>query len=684
MKSLWSGELAKKCYDKLDVLVYRSRLIGQEAKLCVWGGGNTSTKCEETDFLGRKRMILRVKGSGSDLKASERKHFTPLYLDLILEALKVDQMTDEEMVAFIAQCQADPKAPRSSIEALLHAFVPKADIDHTHADAILALTNTQNNKKIIEKVFGKELLWVPYIKPGFALAKKMVQEFQKNPKAKGAVLEKHGLITWADDGKTSYELTIEMVSRAEDFIQKMAKKKSWSSAAQQTLSKKEREHFLEKMMPVIRHSVSQNEKVLLTYTDSPTVLEFVNAKSSPKLSQIGPATPDHMLRTKRIPLFVTGAKNSLDLKESDLVKQIKGYAQNHKKYYLKYRAKGMPMLDPYPKVILIPGVGMITTGKDLKSAKIVAEIYEHSIDVMRSAETVDHYRSLSEKLAFEMDYWEMELYKLRLAPPELELARKVGLVTGAARGIGKAIVKKLAQQGAHVVATDIDAKKVAEVAKEINAEIGAERVRGWGLNVTQENEVISCFNQLVRTFGGLDFIVSNAGIAHVSRVDALNLSDWNQSLSVNSTGHFLVSKAAVQILRKQNLGGSIVFVASKNVLAPGKDFGAYSAAKAAQTQLGRILAIENGDAGIRVNLVNPDGVFNDSGLWDGIRESRSKTWGIRPDQMETYYQKRNLLQIPILPEDVAESVLFFISQRASKTTGCILTVDGGIQAAFPR
>lgn len=684
MKSLWNNREAKKCKDKLDVLVYRSRLIGQEADLCVWGGGNTSTKCEEKDLLGRQHKILRVKGSGSDLKASERKHFTPIYLERVLDALKVDKMTDEEMVAFIAQCQADSKAPRSSIEALLHAFVPYTDIDHSHADAILSLTNTKNNKKIAKKVYGNELIWVPYIKPGFDLAKKMYREFLKNPKAKGALLEKHGLITWANDGETSYQLTIEMVSRAEAYVAKMAKRKKWSRPVTQTLPKKQRALFLEKMMPVIRQTVSAKEQALCFYSHSSSTMEFVNSELGPKVSQIGPATPDHMLRTKRTSLFVKGPKNILELKEADLIKQINAYAQAHKKYYQKHKQKGMYMLDPFPKVILIPGIGMITTGKDVKSAKIVAEIYEHSIEVMRNASTIDQYVSLSEKQAFEMDYWDMELYKLRQAPPEKELSRKVGLVTGAARGIGKAIALKLAQQGAHVMLTDIDARKVEQVAQDLNEQVGAERVWGWALDVTNEKEVQACINRMVRFFGGLDFVVSNAGIAHVSRVDQLHLNDWNQSLSVNSTGHFLVSKAAVKVMRKQSMGGSIVFVASKNVLAPGKDFGAYSAAKAAQVQLGRILAIENGDAGIRVNLINPDGVFNDSGLWDGIRESRSKTWGIQPSQLENHYQKRNLMQAPIYPEDVAESVLFFISDRSSKTTGCILTVDGGVQAAFPR
>lgn len=684
MKSLWEATEASKCRDSLDVLVYRSRLIGREPKLCVWGGGNTSTKCEEKDFFGRPKKILRVKGSGSDLKASERKHFTPLYLDQVLEALKIDQMTDEEMVAFLQQCAADPKAPRPSIEALLHAFVPKNDIDHTHADAILSLTNTKNNRKICREVYGDELLWIPYIKPGFTLAKKMDEIFRTNPEAKGAILENHGLITWGDDGKTSYELTIEMISRAEDYIAECAKKKAWSKPAVQTAAQDVKETFLNKYLPVIRNAVSQKEPFILSFNETEPVMEFVNSGLTPQVSQIGPATPDHMLRTKRIPLCVKLPSDPLELKEEDLINQINNYAKEHEAYYNRYKEEGMYMLNPYPKVILIPGIGMVSTGKDLKSAEIVAEIYEHSIDVMKSASSVDEYASLSEKLAFEMDYWPMELYKLSLAPPEKELSRKVGLVTGAGRGIGRAIAAKLAAEGAHVIATDIDETKIKQVSEEINRETRSNRTWGWKLDVTDEASIEACFKKIIRTFGGLDFIVSNAGIAHVSSIDSMRLDDWNRSMSVNATGHFLVSKHAAKLLRRQKMGGSIVFISSKNVLAPGKDFAAYSAAKAAETQLARILAIESGEMGIRVNMVNPDGVFNDSGLWDKIKGNRAGTYGIKPEEMESFYQKRNLMKVPVLPEDVAESVLFLVSNRSAKTTGCILTVDGGVQAAFPR
>lgn len=682
MKSLWKKGEASRCRDELDRLVYRSRLIGQESKLCVWSGGNTSTKCEERDFLGQWKKILRVKGSGADLKTAARKDFSPLDLDKVLEAIDAQKMSEEKLASLLYSSLTDATAPRPSVESLLHAFIPKKDMNHTHPDAILSLTNTKRNREITHKVFGEELLWIPYVMSGFALAKKVAHAFEKNPQAKGALLEKHGLITWADDGKTSYDLTIEMVSRAEKYIAQCAKKKKWSGAAVATLPKPRREAFLEEFLPHLRRACSQKQRVILHYVDSPEVLKFVNSKLGPRVSQVGPATPDHMLHTKRIPLFVKGTPGKIT--PENLVRQVNAYAAAHEKYFWKHRKPGMLMLDPYPRVILIPGIGMVTTGKDLKSAKIAAEVYEHAISIMKGASTVDRYASLTEAQAFAMEYWALELYKLTLTPAEGEMSRQIGLVTGAAGAIGKAIAMKCARAGAHVIVADLNAQAVKKVAEEINTEVKSEKAFPCVLDVTGEKSVEAGFQTVVRTFGGIDFVVSNAGVAHVSSVEKLPLRDWNQSLAVNATGHFLIAKTAVQLMRRQQMGGAFVFIASKNVLAPGREFGAYSAAKAAETQLARILAIENGELGIRVNLINPDGVFEGSGLWERIRRSRAKTWGIAPRELEKYYQGRNLMKVPVFADDVAESVLFLVSQRSAKTTGCILTVDGGVKEAFPR
>ncbi len=687
MKNLWNDKEAGKCKDALDLLVYRSRLIGSSADLCVWGGGNTSTKMDWVDHRGRKRRALCIKGSGSDLKSSTRKDYPPVLLEDLQEAFKIENMTDEEMVDYVSKCLLEPKAPRPSIEVLLHAFVDQKDIDHTHADAILAITNNTRGREIARKIFGDELLWVPYVKPGFTLAKWVGEAYQKNKKAKGLIMEKHGLITWAPDAKTSYSLTIEMVTRAEKYLAAARKKKKWSPAKYKTAGTAEKRAWLLENLPVIRKSVSGHKKVILHFNDSPEVMDFVNARNTPEISQQGPATPDHMLRTRRVPLYVKPDAKGRVTSES-LARQIQAYADSHQAYFDRHKhllpEAHRKMLDPYPKVILLPGIGIVSTGLDLKSAKIVSEIYEHSVSVMKNASSLDSYKSLSEKLAFEMDYWPMELYKLSLAPPEARFSRQIGLVTGAARGIGKSIAEKMAAKGAHVFLTDINLPAAQKAAEEINGKIKASRVVAARMDVTSQESVRRCVEDVVLKFGGIDFLVSNAGLAHVSSIDQLKLEDWEKCLAVNATGHFLAARETVKVMQRQKLGGSIVFVVTKNVPAPGKDFGAYSASKAAQAQLARVLAIENGGQGIRVNMINPDGVFEDSGLWEKIGPGRAKSYGIASGQLEKFYQNRNLMKTPVLPEDVAEAAAFLISPESSKTTGCVLSVDGGVREAFLR
>ncbi len=683
MKSHWKDSEARG-KSRLELLVYRSRLIGAEPELCLWGGGNTSTKLDEIDFRGRRRPVLRVKGSGSDLKEAEPHHFSPMALEDLLPVFDRDRMTDEEMVAYFEKCLLDPKAPRPSIEALLHAFIPEPDIDHTHADAILALTNTSRARQICRKVFGEELLFIPYLKPGFLLAKETARAYQKNQKSKGAILEKHGLVTWGPDSKISYARTIEMVSRAETYLRKAARARPILGGPRtKSFSPREREEFVKKFSSLIRQAVSRRERKILTFTDSPDVLDYVNSKLAFKASQQGAATPDHMLRTKRIPLFIQPEKRK-GYGPSGLVRQIERYGENHRRYFKKYHTPGQPMLDPYPRVILIPGVGMMTTGKNLTEAKIVKEIYQHSMKIQTGASYADRYVSLPLSQAFEMEYWSLELYKLTLAAKEKELARRVAWVTGAAGGIGRAIVEKLAGEGAHVVALDLDRKKVERLAQDLNQKLKSEQIVGLEMDVTRESSVERAMLETLKIFGGIDFLVSNAGVAHVAPVDELDLGSWQKSFEVNATGHFLVARQVIRELKKQGLGGAIVFIASKNVLAPGRDFAAYSAAKSAQTQLARVLAIETGEHHVRVNIVHPDGVFDGSGLWDVIKEKRAQSHGVRPQELEKHYQNRNLMKIRIEPQDVAESVLFLLSERSSKTTGCMVTVDGGLREAFPR
>ncbi|PIQ83136.1 MAG: bifunctional rhamnulose-1-phosphate aldolase/short-chain dehydrogenase [Candidatus Omnitrophica bacterium CG11_big_fil_rev_8_21_14_0_20_63_9] len=677
MRNRWDDRYARRL-SPLEALVYRSRLLGAEPTLGLFGGGNTSSKWEARDVLGQPQSLLWVKGSGADLRTCDARHFAPLQLQGLRRLSQRRSMSDDEMMALLERCLTDLKAPRPSVETLLHAFIPEQAVDHTHADAILALANTPQGQRWIRQALGPDLLWIPYIQPGFALCRRVFEAYQRHPGAHGAVLQHHGLMTWGADGRTSFARTIACVSRAERFLtaRRTSPRNRHASAAIPVAA---RRRTLRAWLPAIRRTISAQRKMHVTLTATPDILAFLSQPRLIAASRRGPATPDHMLRTKRLPLTLSAAQST-----GSVIRALQRYTQSHARYFEAYHAPGQQMLDPSPRVMLVPQVGMLTTGKDATEAQMVAEIFRHAIAIMQGAARIEAYTSISARAAFGVEYWPLELYKLSLAPPEAELAREIGLITGAAGGIGRAIAQHLVDHGASVVVADLRARDARQLAEALNRRAGRLRALGVAMDVTRERGIEQVLDQALEIFGGLDFVVSNAGIADVASIDRLPLKTWERSLAVNATGHFLVARAAVRFLRAQGLGGALVFIASKNVLAPGRDFGAYSAAKAAEAQLARVLAIENGEANIRVNVVHPDGVFDGSGLWEAIRAERAKSHRIAPRALEEHYRKRNLLQARVLPEDVAEAVSFFISKRSAKTTGCLLTVDGGLREAFPR
>jgi NAD(P)-dependent dehydrogenase (short-subunit alcohol dehydrogenase family) len=446
--------------------------------------------------------------------------------------------------------------------------------------------------------------------------------------------------------------------------------------------------------------------VVLRFDDGEDVRELASAPEAPRLAEVGPATPDHTIYSKRLPCYVplvdpaspAAVVDAVRAAVDRFVRKYTAYFEAHRHGELMRPSAGAAapaggsaaaiaprLTDPYPRVVLLPGLGMFTSGKDARTAGIVADIYHHTAWVMRSASALGPYTSLSAQDAFNVEFWPLELYKLQMAPPEKELARRVALVTGGASGIGRAAARRLAREGAHVVVTDLDGDGARRVAEEMAADAGPARPLGLPLDVTSEASVDAAVAATVDAYGGLDIVVSNAGIAHAAAIDRMALADWERSFAVNATGHFLVARAALRVMKAQGLGGSLVFVATKNVMSPGKDFAAYSASKAAEAQLAKVAALEGGPHGIRVNLVNPDAVFRDSGLWSPeIRRERAQAQGIGVEEIEEFYRKRNLLGVSVLPEDVAEAVLFLASDRAAKTTGCTLTVDGGVRDAFPR
>ena len=669
MRSRWSSQAAAGL-DPLALRVYTSRLLGAEPSLVLFGGGNTSVKHLRSDPRGGMRQTLTIKGSGTDLASIGPEGFAPLALDDLLQLRERETLDDDAMVELVTLALLDTGAPRPSIETLLHAFIPLDWIDHSHADAILTLTNQPDGVARVHDALRGAVGLVPYIKPGFDLSKAAADVYDADPSVSGLVLDKHGLVTFGETAQESYERHVELVSLAESRIAR-----SWSGPRQATAKS---EADVASLALTLRGLLSRRRHMVVRSDTSPRVCAFVDQPDVARFSQQGPATPDHVLRTKRLPLVLESAD------PEDSPRAVAGYEAAYDAYVNEHADSDSDFRhDPGPRVVLVPGVGMFASGRTAAEADAVARIYRHTMDVIDGAESMSGYAALPERDLFDIEYWPLELYKLRLAPPDRDLAGRVALVTGAASGIGRACALTLAAAGAHVFVSDIDEPGAEEVAGRIRH--SGDAADALCLDVTDQLAVDSAMRQVVCAVGGIDIVVSNAGIADAASISSLELDAWERSLDVNATGHFLVTRAAVRAMCAQGIGGSVVLVCTKNAFDPGRGFGAYSAAKAAQLQLGRVLAIENGEHGIRVNMVNPDAVFTDSRLWSHeLRAGRAAAHGVAVDQLEDFYRRRNLLQAPIGADDVAEAVLFLASDRSAKTTGAVLPVDGGVRGAFPR
>ena len=619
----------------VEELVEYSRRLGSDPSLVLWGGGNTSLKGRARDFRGRELDVMWVKASGAEMRDADERFYPAVRLDDLRASHSMPDMDARTMVDYVTRCLVEPGAPRPSIETQLHAYLSYPAVFHSHADRILALVDNERAAELVRQVYGERAFLVPYRIPGHELAKVVADLAEEHPQAEGCLLMHHGLVTWGGTPAAAYEKHLELVSL---------------SPAEVGLVPDE-ERIADPLVATRLRGLLGGGIVLSDGSQS--AFEF--ASKGRELAERGAATPDHMLQTKRLALVAA---------EDELPEAIDAYAGRYQEYCRRYGPAGGFMKDPRPRVVLIPRHGLFAHGPDLRSARAAFEIYRHTIGVMRGAESIGRYKSLDERDAFEMEYFEPELDKLRLAPPPREFTGKVALVTGAGRGIGKAIADRLEQDGALVVRSDVS---------------GAEVV----IDVATENSVKKGFDAVCAKYGGLDVVVSNAGILVTGAVESLSLEDWQRSFAVNATGHFLVCREALRVMRLQGLGGAIVLNVTKNVLAPGAEMAAYSAAKAAAAQLARVLAIEAGPLGVRVNVVHPDQVFTD--LWTPeARESRARAHGVPVGELEDFYRSRTLLKRRVTPEDVAEAVAFLASERSAKTTGNMLVVDSGAKESFPR
>ena len=675
-----------------ELLLYRSNLLGSDKRITNYGGGNTSCKVMQADPLtGDQVEVLWVKGSGGDVGSIKMDGFATLYMDKLhaLKGLYRGLEHEDEMVGYLPHATFNLNTRAASIDTPLHAYVPRKHVDHMHPDAIIAIAASVNSKELTQEIFGDDIGWLPWKKPGFELGLWLGDFCEKNPDAKGVVLESHGLFTWDDDAKACYALTLEIIQKAMDwFGAQTSGKPAFGGEKHTALPAADRRSVAARLMPAIRGMVSGQQHMVGHFDDSDAVLKFVNANDMEPLAALGTSCPDHFLRTKIRPLVVDfdPAKPDVDTTLAGLPEAVAAYREDYKAYYDRCKHADSPALrDPNAVVYLVPGVGMITFAKDKATARISAEFYINAINVMRGASAVSTYQGLPEQEAFDIEYWLLEEAKLQRMPKPKALAGRVALVTGGAGGIGSATAERYLREGACVMLADIDEAALAETVAGLSAKFGPDVVRSTLMNVTDEAAVMQAYADMAVAFGGVDILVSNAGIASSAPVEDTSLEMWNRNMAILSTGYFLVSREAFKVMRTQDIGGAVVFVASKNGLAASPNASAYCTAKASEIHLARCLALEGAEAGIRVNVVNPDAVLRGSKIWSGDwLDQRASTYGKDKDGLEEMYRQRSMLKRNVLPEDIAEAAYFLASDLSSKSTGNIINVDAGNVQAFTR
>jgi rhamnulose-1-phosphate aldolase/alcohol dehydrogenase len=674
-----------------QLLLYRSNLLGADKAITNFGGGNTSAKIAMNDPLtGATAEVLWVKGSGGDLGSIRLDGFSTLYMDK-LQALKTRYRGlahEDEMVGYLPHCTFNLNPRAASIDTPLHAYIPYRHVDHMHPDALIAIAACKNSQALTRSIFEGELGWLPWQRPGYDLGLKLEQLAKEQPQLKGIVLEGHGLFTWGDSAKSCYLTTLAIIRRATAWLAANSKAPAFGGSSCQPLTAPQRSALAARLMPVLRGKIGQQESKLGHFDDSAAVLEFVCSRQLLPLAALGTSCPDHFLRTKIKPLVL-----DFDPKEQDFERLLQGldaaldtYRADYSAYYQRCKRDHSPaMRDANPVIYLIPGVGMLSFAKDKATARIAGEFYVNAINVMRGASAVDTYVGLPEQEAFDIEYWLLEEAKLQRMPKPKSLAGRIALVTGGAGGIGQAVARQLLQEGACVMLTDIDSAALEAAQQDLRKLAGADNLAVIRGDITSEAEVEQILNAVTQRFGGIDLLVSNAGIASAAPLEDTSLELWQRNLSVLATGYFLVSRAAFRLMSQQKLGGSMVFVASKNGLVASAGASAYCTAKAAEIHLARCVALEGAPHGIRVNVVNPDAVIRGSRIWDGKwKEERAASNKIEAENIEDFYRQRSMLKRSVLPEDIAEAVYFFASDKSAKSTGNILNVDAGNAAAFTR
>ncbi len=693
---LWDEKKAAELAgDEVGLLIYRSNLLGADLRLTNYGGGNTSCKVTAKDPLtGKDTEVMWVKGSGGDIGTLKKSGLAALYVDRLRSLKNIYRGIEheDEMVELFNHCIYDLASKAPSIDTPLHAFLPFKHIDHLHPDAAIAIAAAKDGKKITGELFNGTVGWVEWQKPGFDLGLQLRQCLDENPGIRGIMLGSHGLFTWGETAFESYVNTLEVVEKCADYLEKNigVGRPVFGGQKIQSLSKESRLKQAAALAPVLRGLCSSQQKMIGHFTDDERALEFINSNDLDRLAPLGTSCPDHFLRTKISPLVLRISPDE-DLSDTVAIKaklspEFDAYRKMYADYYDTCKHPNSPaMRDANPVIILYPGVGLFSFSVDKQTARVAAEFYINAINVMKGAEAVSKYTSLPRQEAFNIEYWLLEEAKLQRRPKPKSLSGRIALVTGSAGGIGKAIAKKFAEEGACIILNDVNQERLESAAAEFKKLFGRDTVDSVLLNVTDEGSVDAAFDAASLAFGGVDLVVNNAGISISKSIEHHSLEEWDRLYDILVKGQFITSRKGIAIMRAQGFGGDIINVVSKNSVVAGPNNAGYGSAKAAQAHLTRLMAAEVGPDKIRVNTVNPDAVITDSNIWaGGWAEGRAKAYGIRVEELPAYYAKRTLLNEIILPEDIASACFAFAGGLLNKSTGNAINVDGGVAMAFLR
>ena len=700
MLSRWSDEDAQRFLDTyaeragedLARRTYTSRLLGQEPALVLHGGGNTSVKGTVTNALGEAVPAIFVKASGWDMATIEPDGYPAVDLEYLRRLRAVADLTDEAMINELRTHLFDHRAPTPSLETIVHAFLPHTFVDHTHADAILILTNQAGGKGHVQAALGDDVIVLDYVAPGFKLARAVADAIEAQPAARAMVWMFHGIVTWGETARESYETMIELVTRAEDYAKSKATRPLQVPVLTPVPEATER---VAVVAPILRGllarrggaDVAVRRPLVVRPLVTSEVLGFVDSREGRVLSQSPPLTSDHLIRTRSLPLWIAEPKyDDPQALRAQLTGALREYADQYMRYVKRHAgADATPeQYDPLPRVVLMPGLGALCAGPDTQAAAIARDITEHTLAVKEQVAAMGSYQGPGEAERFKMEFREFQQAKVRRS--ETPLGGHVALVTGAAGAIGAGVCQALLENGCHVAVTDLDGERLDSLAADLGSTYGP-RVIGVPLDVTDAASVAGAFATVARTWGGVDLVIVNAGLAHVAPLAEMDIETFRKLERVNVEGTLLVLAEAARQFRHQACGGDIVLVSTKNVFAPGARFGAYSATKAAAHQLARIASLELAEIDVRVNMVSPDAVFSHgdrkSGLWAEVGPDRMKARGLSEAGLEEYYRGRNLLKAKVTAEHVANAVLFFAT-RQTPTTGATIPVDGGLPDATPR